>query len=251
MKRESLMWPAERLPGKKAVLCIPTITKPHQATLDSIEREIPKLEERGWDHSMVSIVGCPYISAARANMLRQALDAWADVVVFIDHDVSWAEGDLTRLIETPGDVVAGTYRFKRDPEMYMGDVMAGLDRRPQVRDDGCIRMNCVPAGFLKITREAVNRFIEKYPELCFGQRFAPCVDLFNHGAHEWTWYGEDYAFSRRWREKCGDIWCVPFLNITHHAENVAYPGNFHRYLLKQPGGSESENPEPPQQRRAA
>jgi glycosyltransferase involved in cell wall biosynthesis len=250
MKSASMQWPAELRDGKKVVFCIPTITRPHQATLDALAREAPLLDTAGWDHSMVSMIGCPYISAARANMLRQAMDAFADVVVFIDHDISWAPGNLVRLLETKGDVVAGTYRFKRDPESYMGEVLPGKDRRPQVRDDGAIKMFCIPAGFLKITRQGVNRFMEAYPELCFGHRFAPCVDLFNHGAHGWVWYGEDYAFSRRWIEKCGDIWCMPHLDITHHAGNIAYPGNYHSYLKREPGGSDSANPVPPESKAA-
>ena len=43
------------------------------------------------------------------------------------------------------------------------------------------------------------------------------VDLFNHGAHDGAWYGEDYAFSRNWLALGGDIWIVPDLNLTHHS----------------------------------
>lgn len=237
-----MLWNSEDKKTKKVVLCIPTITKPYQVTLDSIAASVPLLEAAGWDHYMVSMIGCPYISAARANMLRKAMDAYADVIVFIDHDLSWDPGDLLKLIETEGDVVAGTYRFKREKVEYMGAVIPNADRRPIVREDGAILAHSIPAGFLKITRHGVNRFIEKYPELCFGERFAPCVDLFNHGAIEFVWYGEDYAFAKRWRERCGEIWLVPDLNITHHTPDQAFPGNYHRYLLGIPGGSESETP---------
>ncbi|MBK6906487.1 MAG: hypothetical protein IPH08_05035 [Rhodocyclaceae bacterium] len=105
---------------KKVVFCIPTISKPYQVTLDSLEASLPALEASGWDHAAVYQIGCPYISAARSMMLRKALDAKATVVVFIDHDLSWDSGDLLRLIETKGDVVAGTYRFKGPIEEYMG-----------------------------------------------------------------------------------------------------------------------------------
>ena len=33
------------------------------------------------------------------------------------------------------------------------------------------------------------------------------------GAHNGAWWGEDYAFCRRWREKGGQIWCLPDLGI--------------------------------------
>lgn len=253
MQSTGIQWERDRKTpdGKKVVFCIPTITRPYQVTLDSLEASAPLLEAAGWDHYLVSMVGCPYISAARSNLLRKAMDFGADVVVFIDHDLSWDPGDLLRLVETNGDVVAGTYRFKREPEEYMGALIPGPDRRPIVRDeDGCLMAHSIPAGFLKITKHGVNRFMSEYPELCFGERFSPCVDLFNHGAIEFVWYGEDYAFAKRWREKCGPIWIVPDLNITHHAGNVAYPGNYHRYLLEIPGGSESANPVPPERKAA-
>ncbi len=225
-------------PGKKVVFCTPTIKKPYQQFLDSLEASIPLLEEHGWDHSAVWRVGCPYISASRSLMLRQALDAKADVIVFIDHDLSWEPNDLLRLIETQGDVVAGTYRYKKPEEEYMGRLIPGIGGTPIVRDDGCVKGFCIPAGFLKVTRKCINEFIEAYPELCYGERSAPHVDLFNHGAHKGVWYGEDYAFSRNWLDAGKEIWIIPDLNLTHWDGDTPYPGNFHNYLLRQPGGSE-------------
>lgn len=228
---------------KKVVFCIPTVTRPYPVMMDSLKASIPLIQAAGWDDNMVMEVGCPYISAARAKMLRKALDAGADVIVFLDHDLSWAPGDLLRLIQTEGDVISGTYRFKREEVEYMGSLLVGDDQRPKVRADGCVLAHSIPAGFLKITKEGVNKLMAAYPELCFGERYSPCVDLFNHGAHQWTWWGEDYAFARRWRERCGEIWIVPDLNITHHAGDVAYPGNYHEYLLARPGGSKDPQKE--------
>lgn len=186
---------------------------------------------------MVFEVGCPYISHARATMLRKAMDARADVVVFLDHDLSWRPADLLKLIETEGDVVSGLYRFKKEPEEYMGVLNTTPEGQPIVRaSDGAIRADKVPAGFLKVTKEAVDRFMGAYPELVYGHRYAPAVDLFNHGAFEGVWYGEDYAFSRRWRAIGGEIWVVPDLELTHHTSGEAFVGNYHEFLMKQPGG---------------
>lgn len=227
---------------KKVVFCIPTITKPYQVTLDSLMASIPLITEAGWEEGSVYQIGCPYISAARAMMLRKALNAKASVVVFIDHDLSWEPKDLLRLIETEGDVIAGTYRFKGEPEEYMGAIFPGPDGTPIVREDGCIKAHSIPAGFLKVTRDGINKFMAAFPELLYGERCSPLIDLFNHGAHEWTWYGEDYSFARRWREKCGDIWIMPDINLTHWSGDKSYIGNFHKFLLRQDGGSESANP---------
>lgn len=227
---------------KKVVFCVPTIKKPFKECLDSLEMSIHLIQADGWDEGMVSEIGNPYISAARSYMLRKALDAKADVIVFIDHDLSWEPKDLLKLINTEGDVVAGTYRFKKDEEVYMGVLDDDKDGMPKVRADGCIKATRVPAGFLKITKEAVDKFMTAYPHLVYGPKYNPSVDLFNHGAHNGFWWGEDYAFSRNWIDCGGEIWLLPDVTLTHHSPEQAYHGNYHDFLMRQPGGSKSATP---------
>jgi hypothetical protein len=220
---------------KKVVFCVPTLTRPYQQTLDALAASVPLLVE--YDHYMVNEVGCPYISAARATMLRKALDVKADIIVFIDHDVSWKPKDLLKLIETEGDVISGLYRFKYDDKIeYMG-VLDDIDGSVQLRYDGCIKATRVPAGFLKVTRNAINKFMQAYPHLVYGEASNPSVDLFNHGAYKGAWWGEDYAFSRNWIDCGGEIWVVPDLTLTHHSKECEYEGNYHEFLMRQPGGS--------------
>jgi hypothetical protein len=221
----------------KVVICTPTIVKPHPAYLAALEASIPALDASGHDHSLVAETGNPYISAARAKMLRKALDAQADAVIFIDHDVSWRPQDLISLIETPGEVVAGLYRFKSDEISFMGTIYTDPAGFPAAREDACIRAKLVPAGFLKITTDAVERFMTAYPDLCYGPKYSPSVDLFNHGARDGLWWGEDYAFSKRFGEAGGELWVQPDLNLTHHSADAEYPGNFHEFLTRQAGGA--------------
>jgi len=230
--------------GKKVVFCTPSLAGPTAPYIKALEGSLPLIEAAGWEHGYAQQIACQYISAARANMLRAALDADADVIVFIDYDVSWQSGDLLKLIETEGDVVAGTYRCKTEdgptPEFYMGTWETHENFVPKVRaSDGAISAKLVPAGFLKITKNAVDAFMVQYPELNYGPMYHLSVDLFNHGAHERLWWGEDYSFARRWKEKCGDIWLVPDLSIDHHDKDKVYPGNLHGFLLRQPGGSKA------------
>lgn len=230
--------------SKKVVFCTPSLAGPTAPYVKALADSVPLIEAAGWEHGLAQQVGCPYISAARANMLRSALDAKADVIVFLDYDVSWQPGDLLKLIETEGDVVAGTYRTKTEdgenPEFYMGAWEMDENFVPKGRlSDGALSATLVPAGFLKVTAGAVNTHMLAYPELNYGPQFHLSVDLFNHGAKDRIWWGEDYAFCRRWKEKCGDIWLVPDLSIDHHAKDKVYKGNLHQFLLRQPGGSKA------------
>lgn len=222
---------------RKVVFCVPTITKPYPQFVAALEASLPLVKAAGWDDYAVSEVGNPYISVARATMLRKALDIKPEVVVFLDHDLSWRARDLLDLIETPGDVVAGTYRFKKPEERYMGSVHSGPNGTPLVREDGCIKGEWAPAGFLKVTTDAINRIMTEFPDLCFGPRYNLSVDLFNHGAHRGIWWGEDYAFCRRWSEIGGTVWIRPDLDLTHWgSDGTPYLGNFHQFLRRQPGG---------------
>lgn len=225
----------------KAVICTPTISKPLQACVDAMVASAPALEAAGIEQGLVIEPG-PYISANRAAMLRKALDADADTIVFIDHDLSWRPQDLVTLIETPGEVVAGLYRYKKDEEEYMGAWDLDAEGSPVGQfAEGTrtlvLRASRIPAGFMKITRAGVERFMRAYPRLCYGSPIAPAVDLFNHGAHEGVWWGEDYAFSRNWTDCGGDIWVIPDLDLTHHSDTAAYPGNLHDFLQRCPGGA--------------
>lgn len=221
----------------KLALCVPTITRPYSQLLDSIEAAAPALDKADIEHSMVVEVGNPYISQARNVMLRKALDAKCDTIVFLDHDLSFPPEALLKLVQTEGDVVAGTYRYKKADEEYMGTLFTDDDGFPRARKtDHALLAEWIPAGFLKVTEAAINKFMGAYPNLLYGKRYAPHVDLFNHGAHKGIWYGEDYAFSRNWNDCGGQIWIVPDLDLTHHSAEQAYPGNFHNYLRRRPGG---------------
>ncbi len=227
--------------AKKVVFATPTVTKPFPAYIEAMEASVPVLEERGIEHGLIFEVGNPYIGAARATMLRKALDAKADIIVFLDHDVSWRPEDLIALIEAPADVVAGTYRFKKAEEEYMGSWLQDASGKPigkQVGDLVMLQADRVPAGFLKVTKEAVDAIMSDHPELCYGPRYSPSVDLFNYGAHDRVFWGEDYAFSRRWVDAGRDLWLLPELQITHHAsDGTAFPGDLHEFLQRQPGGA--------------
>src|ERR1039458_8592758 len=137
--------------SKKVVFCTPSLSGPTAPYIKSLEASIPLIVAAGWGEGYAQQIACPYISAARANMTRAALDAKADVVVYLDYDVSWQPQDLLTLIETEGDVVAGTYRCKTEDgpteEFYMGTWETNPDFTPKLRpSDGAISAKLAPAG---------------------------------------------------------------------------------------------------------
>lgn len=235
---------------KKVVFGMPVNKgqNPHPKTIESLEASIPLVKAAGWEEGFTCTTSNPYISGARAEICKRALDGGADVIFFLDYDVAWRPEDLMKVLLAEGDVVAGTYRVKTDDPnevTYMGAIHSGEDERPLVRkSDGAIKAKVVPAGFLRVTTAAIDKFMRCYPDLCYGPQYSLSVDLFNHGAHKGLWWGEDYAFSRNWEAIGGDIWIIPDIQLDHwnhyHANGLGgevYKGNYHEYLLSCPGGS--------------
>lgn len=241
---------------KKVVIGIPSADTGTELTRKSLEQSEPILKAAGYDVGYCYQKGNAYISAARAAMLRSALTEKADYIVFIDDDVSWLTQPeaLLRLIETPGDVVAGTYRAREDHTNYMGRPLQHDGRLTSIRGDGCIEMATVPAGFLRITRQCVYKFMRGYPDLCYGEPWNFSVDLFNHGARDGLWWGEDYAFCRRWRDLGEQVWCIADINLDHGGRERFNPntgeryftpllkGNYHEFWMRQPGGAKEGQP---------
>lgn len=215
----------------KVVFCVPFLHKPTDPFIKALEDSIPAVEAAGWEHGLAQHMGNPYISSARAEMTRKALDAGADVIMYLDYDVSWSPEDMVKILEIEEYVVAGTYRFKCDDKIeYMGMLKTDEGGKLLLGNHGCVQAERAPAGFLKVTRGAIGLFAKKYPELLYGDPMKPHLDLFNHGAHGGVWWGEDYAFSRRWNETGNPLWLYPDLNINHHSSNKIYRGNFHLHL---------------------
>jgi hypothetical protein len=214
----------------------------HPAFLASLADTLELVVSRGHKAIVSTVEGCCYVQFARNRLVWEFLKSDAEALFFLDDDVSWEAQDALALIEHPDAVIAGIYRIKKDAEEYPVVIYSDANNRPVVFADGTISACGVPAGMLRIHRSVIEKLVHAHPEKRYydfinGSREEGFYDLFPQGVYGDRWVGEDMAFCQLWRDLGGRISILPNMTLGHHAGDKQWAGNYHQFLLRQPGGS--------------
>jgi predicted O-methyltransferase YrrM len=204
------------------------------------------LHRAGIEHDLFILSDCPVITTARNTLVAMFIATNATDLFFIDADVGFDAAGVMKILERPEKVVAGIYPLKRE--------MAGFPVQIKTEDGipigraGLIEANLLPAGFMRIKRIVFERMMEAYPELQYkdnvidiaGSGVTQAYDFFGMGIDKdnQRWTTEDYSFCQRWRDIGGQLWVYPDIDFAHVGRK-SYRGNYHRYLLRQPGGKDA------------
>ena len=201
------------------------------------------MKERGYVVYAHTVMGDPYIAKARNTLANKFLKSNCNIFIFLADDLQYEPEDLLRLVEAPGEVVAGAYRIKTSKARYPVTINSNDNGLPIIRSDGCVSAKWVQTGFLRINRNVFERIVLHYPERVYygienNARTNMSYDFFPQGTgilHH-AWIGEDYGFCELWHGLGGKIWIIPDMNLTHYEKETGYPGNYHIHLMCLPGG---------------
>jgi hypothetical protein len=161
-------------------------------------------------------------------------------LIMVDADMSWSRQSFMRLICHPVDFVGASYRQKiqnqQTGELITRYAVDFLDDEKGVSkgsdpETGLLEVKRLPAGFLRVTRRAIQRMISEcgVHEYQAEDNGKPMVihrlfaNEFNSKINQEV--GEDYTFCDRWRSIGGKVWCDPELSVSHHGLAV-----FHGHL---------------------
>lgn len=202
---------------------IPTIDgKLHANTVDALLADTLLGHTQGVHFLVKTEMGCSLIGAARNTIAKWFLDfKQADALIFVDADISWKAGTLVSLAKRTQHVVGGTYRAKQDEEKFH---IRGI---PQ-EDGDLMRVEGLPGGFLKISRtalECMDNAVEYETE--HGDKLR---NWFPTEVVDGSLWGEDYGFCRLWREKGGEVYLDPSLQLRHHDGMRAYMGDPKKWI---------------------
>jgi hypothetical protein len=197
----------------------------------SLTQNVRYLDIRGFSVDVHYEVRHCYIPVARNIVVQRFMESDATDLIFMDADLVFDVSAMHQLLQYAVDVIGVVYPYKIDGEAYPVNIVNESNGTPHV-ENGLIEAISIPTGLMRIRRPVFERIIAARPELKMSNGQYSIFDtgnLWNDG----TWYGEDVAFCRRFREIGGRIWILPDIDIAHVGP-TEHIGNFHRYMMRQP-----------------
>ena len=150
------------------------------------------------------------------NILFEAFyQSGATHMLCVDADIGWNPADVGRMLDYNVDIVCATYRSRLNQNfVHVVSTCSESDK------SGLITVDYVGMGFIMISRTAIEKMRNKYPEYYYSQTnlgtfykqgYAFCDTELYQGMH----WGEDYVFCRRARNAGNKIWLDKTIVLTH------------------------------------
>lgn len=158
------------------------------------------------------------LCAERNRLLERFWQSEATHILCIDSDLGWPAEAVIAMLKANKDFVAGVYP-SRNLKSFVFRPVTKPDQS-LITENHLIKMEAVPAGFMLISRTAIQKMRDKFPELYYSPK-DPRADsestycLFNTELIDGEFWGEDYVFCIRARQAGIDIWVDPFIQFDH------------------------------------
>lgn len=158
--------------------------------------------------------------AERNRLLEAFWKSDCTHVLFIDSDLGWPAEAVYAMLSVNKEFVAGCYPARGASDMYLFRPVVDNNFK-MTQENHLLKMNYIPAGFMLLSREAIKKMRDKFPELYFEPKNKyqnnpdPGYCLFNTEVYEGEFWGEDFVFCRRAREAGIDIWVDPLIQFDH------------------------------------
>lgn len=157
------------------------------------------------------------LCAERNRILKKFVESDCTHILCIDSDLGWPALAVDAMIKHDVDFVCGVYPARKVKTFLF---------RPSVNENGTlvtngvnlVKMEAVPAGFMFIRKEVIQKLIELNPDRYFRPKDPNAPDghaLFNTEMIDGEFWGEDFVFCRLVRQAGFDIWADPAIQFDH------------------------------------
>jgi hypothetical protein len=142
-------------------------------------------------------------------------------LLMVDSDLGWPAQAVLAMLQTEKEFVAGIYPARGEKNIFLFRPIVTKEQTIEC-EKHLIKMEYIPSGFMLLSRSAIKKMRDKFPELYFEPKNKTAVNspsagycLFNTEVWNGEFWGEDYVFCRRAREAGIDIWVDPLIQFDH------------------------------------
>jgi hypothetical protein len=231
----------------RVMVTCPSVRLTGDTTFNSLRDTAAALRAEGFEvvePAPYILRGCSEIGLARSAILRRFLDSQAHILMSFDDDESWPASDAVALAQTSessGDrgFLSGVYPIKRFDTRRIrsaGD-LDGIELSEHISERAALTVlpggarfdhaghkfaecSAVGAGAMCLTRAAILRMIEVYPELrgtgeTSTGAFQEIPFLFIPMIYRGAYMTEDVAFCQRYRDAGMRIYAMTTSRFVH------------------------------------
>jgi len=199
------------------------------STAHSLDYETRAMAQLGIESEVSYLPGMPLISIVRNMQAHKFLtESKADKLVFVDADVGWKMGTLIHVASHKEHIVAAGVRRRKDPEDYAINFLdSGVEQDPKT---GLIEIETIGMALTAISRECLETFKAKTPELAYGFEGQTHHGFFQCPIEGGRAVGEDVFFCETWRKLGGKVFLDPRHWTTHSDGVKTYGGCVGQWL---------------------
>lgn len=147
-------------PSKRHVMIgTPVGVSPCTDYVRSLAATVETLSRWGIRFDVHIIQGHCHVDDVRNMIIRDFLTTQCTDLFFIDADMGWKAKNFLRLLEVPGDIVAGVYTHKSDAFTYPFHPPQGVELKPN--EHGLYEMPKVATGFMRIRRHVLEAMYDR------------------------------------------------------------------------------------------
>lgn len=198
----------------KIMVAIPAYDgKLHVETVMSLLAENVIAASRGYHMVVRYNLGNSILPRARNKLVAEFLASDCTDFFFIDGDLGWEAGKLCDLCERDEDIVGGVYPTKVDKLNFP---VRWLKKDELWAENGVIEVEGISTGFMRIKRRVLEALVSDdlaYEESTLEGKKAWAI--FDFGLMNGQYYGEDFIFCMRAREKGFRVWLDPEIGFDH------------------------------------
>lgn len=179
------------------------------------------------DHAKIQTIvllpGTGSILAKERNKILAAfMESDCTHLMCVDSDLSWDPKKIFEFLNYDyDDIIAGVYPARTSDYSKKFIFWADTDSNDSIKTKNkLLKMLGVPAGFMMIPRQCIEKMQKEFPELRYedidvnGNKEVGYA-FFNTELEDGKFWGEDYVFCRKVTKAGINIWCDPTIEFNH------------------------------------